>query len=39
MPRKPADPARKAAPRLALYLFFAFVIGAILVFIWTGMHA
>lgn len=38
MPRHNDDPARKPVPRLALYLFFAFVIGAILVFVWTGMH-
>jgi cell division septal protein FtsQ len=38
MPRQTDNPARKAVPRLALYLLFAFVAGALLVFLWTGLH-
>ncbi len=38
--RKTKDdaPARKATPRLALYLLFAFIGAALLAFLWTGMH-
>jgi LPS O-antigen subunit length determinant protein (WzzB/FepE family) len=38
MPRQNHNPARKAVPRLALYLMFSFIAGAMLVFLWTGMH-
>lgn len=38
MPRQNDNPARKAVPRLALYLLFAFIAGALLVFLWIGLH-
>lgn len=39
MPHHKERPARKAISRLALYLVFAFIVAAILAFIWVNMHA
>ena len=39
MPHHKERPARKATSRLALYLVFAFIVAAILAFIWVNMHA
>jgi len=39
MPHHKERPARKATSRLALYLVLAFIVAAILAFIWVNMHA
>ena len=38
MPHHKERPARKATSRLAIYLFFAFILAALLAFAWVNMH-
>jgi hypothetical protein len=39
MPHHKERPARKATSRLAIYLFFAFILAVLLAFAWVNMHA